>query len=62
MLKDLIAKHKAGKLGGDVYTLHLTDGSLKMVYNPVILCLRTSRQPGMPPSRAFPTAASKVTP
>ncbi len=34
MLKDLIAKHKAGKLGGDVYTLHLADGSLKMVYNP----------------------------
>jgi basic membrane protein A and related proteins len=33
MLKDLISKHKAGKLGGDVYTLHLTDGSLKMVYN-----------------------------
>ena len=33
MLKDLIAKHKSGKLGGDVYTLHLSDGSLKMVYN-----------------------------
>ena len=33
MLKDLISKHKAGKLGGDVYTLHLADNSLKIAYN-----------------------------
>ena len=25
MLKDMIAKHKAGKLGGEVYTLHLSE-------------------------------------
>jgi basic membrane lipoprotein Med (substrate-binding protein (PBP1-ABC) superfamily) len=34
MLKDMISKHKAGTLGGDVYTLHLSNGGLQIVYNP----------------------------
>jgi len=34
MLKDIIAKHKAGTLGGIQYTLTLANGGLKIVYNP----------------------------
>jgi basic membrane protein A len=34
MLKDMIAKHKAGTLGGQTYTLTLSNGGLSMVYNP----------------------------
>jgi len=34
MLKDMIGKHQAGKLGGDVYSLHLANGGLKISYNP----------------------------
>jgi len=34
MLKDMISKHQAGTLGGSVYTLTLTNGGLKIVYNP----------------------------
>ena len=34
MLKDMIAKHKAGTLGGETYTLTLSNGGLSMVYNP----------------------------
>ncbi|MGA2488610.1 MAG: BMP family protein [Anaerolineales bacterium] len=34
MLKDMIAKHKAGSLGGETYTLTLSNGGLSMVYNP----------------------------
>jgi basic membrane protein A len=33
MLKDMIGKHQAGKLGGDVYSLHLSNNGLKIVYN-----------------------------
>ncbi len=33
MLKDMIAKHTAGTLGGVVYTLTLTNGGLKISYN-----------------------------
>jgi basic membrane protein A len=34
MIKDMIAKHKAGTLGGETYTLTLSNGGLSMVYNP----------------------------
>ena len=34
MIKDMIAKHKAGNLGGDTYTLTLSNGGLKIAYNP----------------------------
>ena len=34
MLKDMISKHKAGTLGGTVYTLTLSNGGLKVSYNP----------------------------
>jgi len=34
MLKDIIAKHKAGTLGGTVYTLQLKNSGLKVAYNP----------------------------
>ncbi len=34
MLKDMISKHQAGKLGGDVYTLHLSNAGLIIAYNP----------------------------
>lgn len=33
ILKDMIAKHKAGKLGGDVFTLRLSNDGLKIAYN-----------------------------
>ncbi len=33
-LTDMIAKIKSGKLGGDVYTLHLNNDGLKVAYNP----------------------------
>ncbi|HUX51483.1 MAG TPA: BMP family protein [Spirochaetia bacterium] len=34
MLKDMIAKHKAGVLGGITYSLTLQNGGLKIGYNP----------------------------
>ncbi len=34
MLKDIIAKHKSGTLGGVTYTLTLANGGLKVAYNP----------------------------
>ena len=34
MLKDMISKHMAGTLGGDVYTLHLSNDGLMIAYNP----------------------------
>jgi basic membrane protein A len=34
MLKDILAKRKAGKLGGVAYTLTLENKGLKIVYNP----------------------------
>jgi basic membrane lipoprotein Med (substrate-binding protein (PBP1-ABC) superfamily) len=34
MLRDMISKYKAGKLGGDKYVLQLTNDGLKMAYNP----------------------------
>ncbi len=34
MLKDMIAKHQAGTLGGSVYTLTLENNGLKISYNP----------------------------
>lgn len=34
MLKDIIAKRKAGTLGGITYTLTLANGGLKIAYNP----------------------------
>jgi basic membrane lipoprotein Med (substrate-binding protein (PBP1-ABC) superfamily) len=33
LLKDMIAKHKAGTLGGESFTLQLANGGLKVVYN-----------------------------
>jgi basic membrane protein A len=34
MLKDILAKRKAGILGGVAYTLTLSNGGLKIAYNP----------------------------
>jgi basic membrane lipoprotein Med (substrate-binding protein (PBP1-ABC) superfamily) len=34
MLKDIISKHKSGVLGGITYTLTLSNGGLKIAYNP----------------------------
>jgi basic membrane lipoprotein Med (substrate-binding protein (PBP1-ABC) superfamily) len=34
ILKDMIAKNKSGKLGGETYVLHLSNGGLKIAYNP----------------------------
>jgi basic membrane protein A and related proteins len=34
MLKDIISKHKKGVLGGITYTLTLSNGGLKIAYNP----------------------------
>lgn len=33
-LKDMVVNHQAGKLGGQVYTLHLRNEGLKIIYNP----------------------------
>jgi basic membrane protein A and related proteins len=34
MVKDILAKRKSGKLGGDQYTLKLQNSGLKMAFNP----------------------------
>jgi basic membrane lipoprotein Med (substrate-binding protein (PBP1-ABC) superfamily) len=34
MIKDMISKHQAGTLGGITYTLTLSNGGLKIAYNP----------------------------
>jgi basic membrane protein A len=33
IIKDMIAKHKAGTLGGEAFTLHLANGGLKIAYS-----------------------------
>ncbi len=33
-IKEMIEKHKAGKLGGDIFTLRLANGGLKIAFNP----------------------------
>lgn len=33
VIKDMIAKHKAGTLGGEAFTLHLANGGLKITYS-----------------------------
>ena len=33
IIKDMIAKHKAGTLGGEAFTLHLSNSGLKIMYN-----------------------------
>lgn len=33
IVKDMIAKHKAGTLGGEAFTLHLANGGLKIAYS-----------------------------
>jgi basic membrane protein A len=62
MLKDLIAKHQAGKLGGDVYTLHLADGSLKMVYNPGYTLPADVKAAGDAAIKGISDGSIKVTP
>jgi basic membrane protein A len=37
MLKDIIAQHKKGVLGGVTYTLTLSNGGLKVAYNPAYM-------------------------
>jgi basic membrane protein A len=62
MLKDLIAKHKAGKLGGDVYTLHLADSSLKIVYNPGYTLAADVKTAGDAAIKGISDGTIKVTP
>jgi basic membrane protein A and related proteins len=62
MLKDLISKHKAGKLGGDTYTLHLADGSLKIAYNPGYTLAADVKAAGDAAIKGISDGSIKVTP
>jgi basic membrane lipoprotein Med (substrate-binding protein (PBP1-ABC) superfamily) len=46
MLNDIIAKHKAGTLGGITYTLTLANGGLKIAYNPAYKLPATVKSAG----------------
>ncbi len=56
MLRDIIAKHKAGVLGGTQYTLTLANGGLKIAYNPAYKLPASVKSAGDAASRASPRA------
>ncbi len=62
MLKDILAKRKAGTLGGVAYTLTLNNAGLKVAYNPATSSPPRSRPPATPQSRASPRARSRYNP
>ena len=59
MLREIIAQHKAGVLGGKTYVLTLANKGLKMAFNPASRIPGPSSRPAKRPSRASSTAASK---
>jgi basic membrane protein A len=62
MLKDIIAKHKAGVLGGVTYTLTLSNGGLKIAYNPSFSLAAAVKAAGDAAIKGIGAGTIKVTP
>jgi len=62
MLKDILAKRKAGVLGGVVYTLTLDNGGLKVAYNPGFKLPESIKKAGLDAAQGISKGAIKVTP
>ena len=59
MLKDMIAKIKTGKLGGETYMLQLNNGGLKIASTRATLCPRMRKRRLTRPLQASKAAASR---
>jgi len=61
-VKDMIAKHKAGTLGGTTYTLHLANGGLKIAYNPAYSISTEAKAAGDAAIEGIKSGSIKVQP
>jgi basic membrane protein A len=62
MLKDILAKRKAGVLGGVAYTLTLENGGLKVAYNPAYKLVAAAKKAGDDAIAAIKKGSLKVNP
>ncbi len=62
MLKDILAKRKAGVLGGVVYTLTLDNGGLKVAYNPDFKLPESVKKAGLEAAEGIAKAKITVQP
>jgi basic membrane protein A len=62
MVKEIIAKHKAGVLGGATYVLTLDNGGLKVAYNPAYKLPAAARAAGDAAIKAIAKGTIKVQP
>ncbi len=62
VLKEIIKKNKAGKLGGEKYTAELKNGGLKIVYNPKFKLPAAVKSAGDKVIKDITSGAVKVTP
>jgi len=62
MLKDILAKRKAGVLGGVAYTLTLENGGLKVAYNPAYKLGAAAKKAGDDAIAGIKKGAIKVNP
>ncbi len=62
VLKEMIKNSKAGKLGGEKYVAQLTNGGLKIVYNPGFALPKDARAAGDKAIKGIQSGAIKITP
>jgi basic membrane protein A len=62
MLKDILAKRKAGTLGGIAYTLTLKNGGLKIAYNPAYKLPAAAKKAADAAAKAIAAGTLKVEP
>jgi basic membrane lipoprotein Med (substrate-binding protein (PBP1-ABC) superfamily) len=62
MLKDILAKRKAGTLGGVAYTLTLANGGLKVAYNPAYKLPAAVKSAGDAAIKGIASGTTKVNP
>ena len=62
MLKDILAKRKAGTLGGIAYTLTLQNGGLKIAYNPAYKLPAAAKKAADAAAKAIAKGTLKVQP
>jgi basic membrane protein A and related proteins len=62
MLKDILAKRKAGTLGGIAYTLTLQNGGLKIAYNPAYKLPAAAKKAADDAAKAIAAGSLKVEP
>jgi basic membrane lipoprotein Med (substrate-binding protein (PBP1-ABC) superfamily) len=62
VLKEIIAKNKSGKLGGETYVAQLKNGGLKIVYNPGFKLPDAAKKAGDQAIKDITSGAIKITP